>query len=81
MKTTRVTAGPTFARNDTADHQLPTITMDVLRAGVAAYQRWDPEHEDIEALVAAIFYEVAPKAAADPVPGPKLPQGAERQAT
>jgi hypothetical protein len=63
------------------DHQLPTITMDMLRAGVAAYQRWDAEREEIEALVAAIYYSMATEAAATQVLGQQSPPDSKHRAT
>jgi hypothetical protein len=34
------------------------ITPDMMRAGVDAYRRWDYKEEEIEALVAEIFYSM-----------------------
>ena len=37
----------------------PRVTVAMLTAGVAAYRRWDPAEEEIESLVASIFWEMA----------------------
>lgn len=34
------------------------ITPDMLLAGVETYLRWDREKEEIEAMVAAVFYSM-----------------------
>lgn len=34
------------------------MTPGMMRAGVGAYLRWNPHEEDIESLVAAIYYEM-----------------------
>jgi hypothetical protein len=31
------------------------LTLEMIRAGVAAYQAWDPDQEEIECLVVAVF--------------------------
>lgn len=35
------------------------ITPDMFRAGVSAYKQWDAEREEIELLVAGIFYAMS----------------------
>ena len=34
------------------------ITPEMIRAGVAAFRRWNPDEEEIEAVVAAIFFSI-----------------------
>jgi hypothetical protein len=36
----------------------PEITPEMLLAGVRAYQAWNYEKEEIEGLVASVFYEM-----------------------
>ena len=42
----------------TIDLEKPLVTIDMLKAGAEAYQRWDPENEEIEALVASVYFSM-----------------------
>jgi hypothetical protein len=33
----------------------PDLTLGMIRAGVAAYQRWNPHREEIEALIVEVY--------------------------
>jgi hypothetical protein len=35
-----------------------SVTLEMLRAGVLAYQQWDSDKEETECLVASIFYSM-----------------------
>lgn len=35
------------------------ITIEMWTAGVAAYERWDPEKDEPEAMVAAVFWAMS----------------------
>jgi hypothetical protein len=41
---------------NTADEKHNELTMDMIRAGIAAYERWNYSEEEVAALVAAIYY-------------------------
>ena len=49
------------------------ITTAMFRAGVAAFQKWRPEQEEIECLVAEMFYSMLDAAAGD---GAEIPNSA-----
>jgi hypothetical protein len=34
------------------------LTLQMVRAGVSAFQRWSPEEEEIEALVVEIYFSM-----------------------
>jgi hypothetical protein len=38
------------------------ITPEMIRVGVGAYLRWNPDEEEPEALVAEIFFEMSKRA-------------------
>jgi hypothetical protein len=32
------------------------VSPDMMRAGVEAFERWNPDEEEVEAVVAAVFF-------------------------
>jgi hypothetical protein len=60
-----VAKGTNGAPNDTA-LDIP-VTLEMLSAGVLAYQQWNPDEEEIECLVAEVFYSMIEKSTLIPI--------------
>jgi hypothetical protein len=44
---------------DTPEDSAVELTMEMLRAGIDAYRDWDPDQEEVAALVGSIFVAMA----------------------
>jgi len=42
--------------------KVPTLTMQMLSAGCEAFRAWDPNEEEPEALIVAIYFAMAEEA-------------------
>jgi hypothetical protein len=48
--------------------ELPKITPKMLQAGLNAYRRWNAVEEEVEAMLAAVFFSMATAMADVPTP-------------
>ena len=58
-------------RADSEREDALTLTVQMVRAGVSAFQRWEPEEEEIEALVVEIYFSMVKARSCEPNARPR----------